>query len=162
MTTQPPEKRLQRSRGFVLIEVSAALFSLLILSVLLLKGYATVAAAQSWTVVQGMTDAFIARETALGKRTPFGDVTGAASPWPTEPTTTTQAVTVGLLPGGRTVTATLHRTKVPFAGNLTSDGGTGTVASNPAKMETWQLKSYLSYTIGGRTYVKARTTIRTQ
>jgi hypothetical protein len=148
-----------RCRGIVLMEISAALGLLLILSVLLLKASINVLSVQRWTVVQGMTDAFIARETALGKRLPFSDITDASSIWPTEPTVNTSTVTVGLMPGGRPLTATMRRSKAPAANNMGLGGDT---SNNPAKMESWQLKSYLSYQISGRTYVKARTIVRTQ
>ena len=46
--------------------------------------------------------------------------------------------------------------------STTSDGGTATTATNPAKMESWQLHSYLTYQLAGQTYVKARSTVRTQ
>ena len=152
----------RHQRGIVLMEVTAALLALLILSVLLLKASVNVVSVQRWTVAQSMTDASIARETALGKRTSFADVTGVASLWPTEPTVSTSTVTIGVMPGGVPLTATLRRTKSPSATNFPSAGGTGTAATNPAKMESWQLKSYLSYQLSGRTYVKARTTVRTQ
>ena len=162
MHTTPVISARRRQRGIVLMEVTAALVALLILSVLLLKASVNVVSVQRWTVAQGMTDAYIARETALGKRTPFADVTGGSSLWPTEPTVSTSTVTIGTMPGGLPLTATLRRTKAPSASNFASAGGTGTTATNPAKMESWQLKSYLSYELAGRTYVKARTTIRTQ
>ncbi len=150
-------------RGIVLMEVTAALLALLILSVLLLKSYVTVVGAQRWTVVQGMTDTFVARETAMGKRLPFTDITAeAGSPWPTSPAVSTTTVTVGVMPGGVPLTATLRRTKEPNPNNLLDDGGSGTLATNPAKMESWQMHSYLSYELSGQTYVKARTTVRTQ
>jgi hypothetical protein len=144
------------------MEVTAALLALLILSILLLKASVNVVSVQRWTVAQSMTDAYIARETALGKRTPFADVTGAASPWPTEPEVSTTTVTIGMMPGGQPLTATLRRTKAASTSNLMSAGGNGSTVTNPSKMESWQLKSYLTYQLSGRTYVKARTTIRTQ
>ena len=147
----------------MLIEVTAALLTLLILSMLLLKSYVIVAGAQRWTIGQGMTDSFVARESALGKRVPFSDITATAgSPWPTSPAVSTSTVTVGVMPGGIPLTATLRRTKQPDPNNLPEDGGSGTVATNPSKMESWQLRSYLSYELAGRTYVKARTTVRSQ
>lgn len=145
-----------------MMEVTASLATLLILSVLLLQSYVTVAGAQRWTVGQSMTDTYVARETAMGKRLPFADLTAAGSPWPTSPAVSTQTVTVGTMPGGVPFTATLRRTKEPNANNLVADGGTGTTATNPAKMESWQLHSYLTYQLAGRSYVKARSTVRTQ
>jgi hypothetical protein len=54
------------------------------------------------------------------------------------------------------------RTRVPHTNNYPIDGGSGTVTTNPAGMKVWQVQSILTYQIGGRTYAKSRTVIRSQ
>lgn len=132
----------------------------MVVAMLMFKASRSVTATQQWTVVQSVTDAFMTQETALGNRMPFDDVTAAASPWPVYPTMSTTTVTVGRLPGGIPITATLNRTRQPDTNNLITAGGTGTTTTNPAGLEAWKLQSYLIYEIGSRSYVKSRTTLR--
>jgi len=152
-----------RTRAALLIEVAAGFGAMLIVSLLLLKAALTVTAVQRWTVTQGMSDAYMSREVALGKRIPFEGVDGfltAGSSYPAFPTVATTAVEVGRLPAGVPLTGSLRRTRIPSTNNLPADGGTGTLLTNPTESEAWQLQSYLTYTIAGRNYVKSRTTLR--
>lgn len=149
-----------RKRGSAVLEITVALAALLILAVLLLKATLNVTKAQQWTIVQAMTDSFMTQETAVAKRAPFRDITGDAAGWPVTPTVNTSTVILGRLPGGSAITGTLQRSRVPDPNNLGSDWGTGTGETNPARMEIWQLQSYLTYEIGGRDYVKSRTVVR--
>jgi hypothetical protein len=71
-------------------------------------------------------------------------------------------VVIGKLPGGATVTGTVHRTRIADTENFPIDGGTGTVSTNPAAMKIWRVQSILRYNISGRSYVKSRTMIRSQ
>ena len=148
-------------RGVALFEVTLALLALVILALVMLKASLNVTEAQRWTVVQSLSDAFLTHEVALAARIPYGDLLdGANTPWPTFPASKETEVELGRLPGGVAVTADLHRTKMPAESNLVSKGGTASSTSNAANMETWIVKSLLSYDIGGRSYVKTRTTVR--
>jgi hypothetical protein len=60
------------------------------------------------------------------------------------------------------VTGTVARTRLPDANNYPLDGGSGTVITNPAGMKVWRVQSILTYQVGGRTYAKSRTVIRSQ
>ena len=71
-------------------------------------------------------------------------------------------VEIGKFPGGRPIMAEVTRTRIPDNNNLPEHGGTGTEATNPTEMQTWQVQSHLSYSIGAKEYVKSRTIIRTQ
>lgn len=153
----PPSKR---SRASIILEVAMAYGVLMIMAIYLLKSAVSITSGQRWTVIQSMTDAFMTQESAIGTRTPLEDLTAAASQFPTFPATAETTVTIGRLPGGTPVTGTLRRTKRPDANNLPEAGGSGTAATNPAGMEAWKLQSFLIYTMGSRTYVKSRTTVR--
>lgn len=155
----------KRLRASLLIEVAAGFGALLIVSLLLLKAAVAVTTVQQWTVVQGLSDAYMSREVALAKRYPFEDFLSGAgtAQWPaTAPISTTAGVVIGRLPGGNTVTGTLHRIRVADTDNLAASGGTGDADSNPTGVEMWKLQSYLTYTISGRDYVKSRTVLRSR
>ncbi|HRQ87200.1 MAG TPA: hypothetical protein PLA50_00255 [Bacteroidia bacterium] len=133
---------------------------LVIVALLSLRSSVNTTSGQAWTVKQTMSDAYIARESALASRLPFDTVVGAESPWARHPSVATSTVTIGRLPGGQAVTATLHRTRIPDANNLASAAGSGTSATNPSGTEAWQLQTVLAYDVGGRQYVKSRTVLR--
>ena len=150
----------RREKGSLIIEISLGWGILMVVAILMLRAHVSITTGQRWTVVQAMTDASMTRETALANRLPFEDVTAADPLWPTYPSVATQTVTIGRLPGGVPLSATLRRTKIPDSNNLVAAGGTGDSESNPASMEAWKLQSFLSYQISGRDYVKSRTTLR--
>lgn len=132
----------------------------MVLAFLSLKASMGVATSQQWTVMQTLTDACLTREVALGSRLPFDEIKGDSSPWPVYPSMDTSTVTVGRMPGGKAVTATLKRTRRPVLTNLADGGGIGDQTSNPASMEGWKIQSLLIYKVGQRDYVKSRTTLR--
>jgi len=147
----------------LLIEVTAGFGAMLIVSLLLLKTALTVTAVQRWTVSQGLSDAYMSREVALGKRLPFDGSDGfltAGSVYPIEPASSTIPVTIGRLPGGLAITGDLRRTRIASPNNLAANSGSGTAMTNPTGTEAWQLQSYLTYRISGRNYVKSRTVLR--
>lgn len=134
--------------------------TLVIVALLTLKASINATAGQAWTVKQAMSDAYITRESALASRIPFELLTGESSLWPAHPSVATSTVTIGRLPGGQTVDATIHRTRIPDANNLPTSSGTGTANSNPTGTEAWKLQSILAYSVGDRQYVKSRTVLR--
>ena len=144
----------------MVLEAAVGYGVLLIVALLLLKGSRTVAAAQQWTVRQAMTDAYLTKESALGTRWPFDDFKLNGSPWPTYPSIDEETVTVGRMPGGLPVTATVRRTKFPADDNLASAGGAGSELTNPAQTEAWKLQSLLLFKVGDRDYIKSRTVLR--
>lgn len=158
MRTRLPSER--RRRGSLIIEISLGWGVLLVVATLMLRAHVNLTSAQRWTVVQAMTDASMSRESALANRMPFEELLASDTLWPTYPSTATQTIEVGKLPGGLPVSATLCRTKIPDANNLATAGGTGSSETNPAQMEAWKLQSLLSYQISGRDYVKSRTILR--
>lgn len=147
-------------RGSIILEVALAYGMLMALALVFLKSAVSLTSGQRWTVIQAMTDAFMTRESAIGNRLPFDEIKETGSPFPTFPSLAETTVTIGHLPGGVPLTGTLRRTKQPDANNLPAAGGSGTGDSNPAGMEAWKLQSFLVYSIGSRTYVKSRTTVR--
>lgn len=153
-------RKKRKLRGSALIEISLSYATLVIVALLTLKATVNATSNQAWTVKQSMTDAFIMRETALASRIPFSEITGSTSPWANSPGITTSTVTIGKLPGGQPVTATLHRTRIADSNNLAAAGGVGTLATNPAESEAWKLQSLLVFTVGQRNYVKSRTVLR--
>jgi len=150
----------RKQRGSALIEISLSYATLVIVALLTLKASVNATSNQAWTVKQSMSDAFIMQETALASRIPFSEVTGTSSLWANSPGITTSTVTIGKLPGGQPVTATIHRTRIPDSNNLAAGGGVGTLTTNPAESEAWKLQSLLVYTVGERNYVKSRTFLR--
>lgn len=144
----------------VLVEATMALMVLTAVSLMMLKLALGIVAPRQWTLQQSVTDAYLTFEKAFAERVEFDRLTATDSPWPLYPASSSQQVELGRLPGGQPLVATLRRTRQPDANNLPAQGGTGTVATNPAGMETWRLQSLVSYRISGRTYVKSRTIVR--
>lgn len=134
--------------------------TLVIVALLTLSASVNATSGQAWTVKQAMSDAFVTRETAMASRVPFDILTGSSSPWGLYPSVATATVTIGKLPGGQIVTGTVHRTRIPDPNNLPTAGGTGTAATNPGATEAWKVQSILTYTVGAKTYMKSRTTLR--
>lgn len=149
-----------RIRGSALIEISMSYATLVIIALLTLKASINATAGQAWTVKQAMSDAYITRESALASRVPFEVLTSESSLWPAHPSVSTATVAIGKLPGGQTVEATIHRTRLPDTNNLPSAGGSGTANTNPTGTEAWKLQSILSYNVGDKQYVKSRTVLR--
>ena len=151
-------RRFSRA-GSILIEASAAMALLVAIGLMLMRGSLNTLSGRYWTMSQMMSDAYLTYEGSLAQRVPMDDVVGGSSLWPlNDPAQTT--VEIGKLPGGRSVTAVVHRQRVPDANNLPSAGGSGTEVTNPAGMEVWKLEAHLVYTIRGETYRKSRTVVR--
>ena len=118
---------------------------------------------RQWVLGQVITDAYMGYERAYAERIPFEDLLANSSPWPTYPTTTTTTgVEIGRLPGNVAVTGTVVRTRFADTNNYPIDGGTGTLATNPAAMKVWKVQSVLTYKIGKKNYAKSRTVVRSQ
>lgn len=146
-----------------LVEATLSLSILTVIGLVLLKLSLNILEPRQWTLQQTVTDAYMTYERAYAERVPFEILTTTGSPWPLFPTTTTTTqVEIGRLPGGRPITGTLVRTRIPDPGNYPTDCGTGTVTTNPAAMKIWQVQSVLTYRVGNRTYAKSRTVLRSQ
>lgn len=158
----PRGKTGSKRRGFLLVEATISLTILTIIGLVMLKLSLNILLPRQWVLLQTLTDAHMTYERAYAERIPFQTLTASTSPWPAYPTTTSTQVSLGQLPGGTAVTGTLVRTRLPDPNNYPIDGGSGTTATNPASMKVWQVQSVLTYQIGGRTYAKSRTVIRSQ
>ncbi len=139
-----------------------ALSLLTVVGLILLKLSLNILHPRQWILQQSVTDAYLTYERAYAERIPFDDLVDDASPWPLAPATSSTVVEMGRLPGGNPITGTVVRTRLPDPGNYPIDGGTGTVESNPAGMKIWRAQSLVTYQVGGRTYVKSRTILRSQ
>ena len=117
---------------------------------------------RNWAMVQAISDAYMTEHLARAESIEYETLLSNASPWPAYPDSTTTDVTIGVLPNNRTVTGTLVQTRQPADNNLATAGGSGTVTTNPARVESWLVQSHLTYVISGRTYVKSRSTVRTR
>lgn len=146
----------------MLLEATYALTFLTGLSLILLKLAINITAPRQWTLQQTVTDAYLTYEKALAQRLSFSDLLADTSPWPAYPASSEETVELGRLPGGATVEGRVIRTRIPDPDNFPADGGTGTIADNPAGMKVWNFQSLLVYEIGGREYVKSRTVVRSQ
>ena len=135
---------------------------MLVVSLVVLKGTMNILAPRQWTMVQNVSDAYLSYEKAYAQRIPFETLTDASSPWPAYPAKSEKTVTLGTLPGGRTLSGNVIRTRVPDENNFPAHGGSATLSTNPAEMQTWILQSHVTYKISGREYVKSRTIVRTQ
>ena len=117
---------------------------------------------RQWIMQQSVTDAYMTYERAFAERIPFESLLAANSPWPAYPATTSSVVKIGALPGNVPINGTVMRTRIPDTGNYPIDGGSGTLATNPAAMKVWKAQSVVTYKIGNRTYAKSRTVLRSQ
>lgn len=155
--------RTTARRGFALIEATMAMSLLSVTGLLLLKLSLNVIHPRQYSLQQVLSDSYLTVERSLAERLPFEDLVSNTSLWPMYPeTATTQNVYMGKLPGGKSVYGTLTRTRMPDAENYPIDGGTGTVAINPAAMKIWRVQSIIRYKISDRTYLKSRTVVRSQ
>ncbi|MGL5018720.1 MAG: hypothetical protein ACRDBP_11330 [Luteolibacter sp.] len=150
-----------------------ALSLLTVLGLVLLKLSLNILSPRQWIIQQVVTDAYMTYERAYAERIPFENLLAANSPWPASTATTvnrsTTQVEVGRLPAvlpdfpdGVPIIGTVTRTRFPDPGNYPIDGGTGTLATNPAAMKVWKVQSVLTYKVGKRTYAKSRTVLRSQ
>ncbi len=135
---------------------------LTVLGLVLLKLSLNILAPRQWMVPQTVTDAYMTYERSFAERIPFENLLATDSPWPAYPATSTTAVLIGRLPGGTVLAGNVVRTRTPDTGNYPIDGGSGTVATNPAAMKIWKAQSVLTYTVGTKTYAKSRTVLRSQ
>ncbi len=149
-------------RGMMLLEATLSLSILTVVGLGLLKIAMNIVYPRQWVLQQTLTDAYLTYERAYAERIPFESLTANGSPWPVFPTISTSTVEIGRLPGNTPLYGTVKRTRVADPMNYPIDGGTGTVASNPAAMKSWKVQSVISYKVGSRDYVKSRTVIRTQ
>lgn len=145
-----------------MLEAAYALSFLTALSLVLLKLSINITAPRQWTLQQTVTDAYLTYEKAWAQRLPFADLLAADSPWPAYPAKSEVTVELGKLPGGAALEGRVIRTRIADPDNFPADGGSGTVADNPAGMKVWNFQSLLVYEIGGREYVKSRTVVRSQ
>jgi len=149
-------------RGFALIEATLSLSLLSVVGLLLLKLSLNVIHPRQYTLQQVLSDSYMTFERARAERVPFDNLVADDSPWPAFPDVASETVEIGKMPGGMPVTGTVTRTRFASAENYPIDGGTGTVAVNPAAMKIWRVQSVVNYTIADRTYYKSRTVIRAQ
>lgn len=147
---------LARANGSVLLEVSIAMGVAALVALMMMKASLLALSNNQWTIMQTLTDAYLTRETALSNRVPVGDLTAENSLWPDqesdEPPQSEQTVEIGRLAGGRAVTARLIRFRMNETPAETSD----------VALAVWRLHSVLSYSVGGKEYLKSRSTLRTQ
>jgi hypothetical protein len=146
----------------MLIELTLALALLSAIGLTVFKGSLDLMAPRQWVILQNLSDSYLTYEKAYAERISFEELTSPTSVWPIFPSKSTIEVNIGKIPGGHPITAKVIRTRIPDTNNLPVNGGSGTLTSNPAEMETWQLQSHLTYTIGDDEYVKSRTVVRSQ
>lgn len=149
-------------RGMLLIEASVSLSILTFIGLVLLKLSLNILAPRQWGLQQTLTDAYMTYERAYAERVPFENLLANDSPWPAFPSVSESSVEIGRLPGDTPIMGTVTRTRIPDAGNYPIDGGTGTVATNPAAMKVWKVQSVVTYSVGDRNYAKSRTVLRSQ
>ncbi len=138
------------------MEVTVALGLTVFLALLVMKGSLLALSGNQWTVMQTLSDAYMTRETALSNRIPMSDLTASPSLWPDQasdnPPTTVQTVTLGILPSGSVVQAQLTR----FRTNETP------ATNTDISLVVLRLYSVLSFQAGEKSYVKTRSTLRSQ
>lgn len=143
-----------------------ALSILTVIGLVLLKLALNILYPRQWILQQSVTDAYMTYERAYAERIPFENLLAANSPWPdfaaSGTKTIASTVEIGRLPGGNPINGTVTRTRFADPGNYPIDGGTGTLATNPAAMKVWKVQSVLTYKVGNKTYAKSRTVLRSQ
>ena len=132
------------------------------IGLMLLKLSLNILAPRQWAMQQTVTNAYMTYERAYAERIPFENLTDSDSPWPAFPSTSSETVELGRLPGGYPIYGTVTRTRMPSDNNFPIDGGSGTISTNPASMKVWRVQSVTTYQIGGRNYAKSRTILRSQ
>ncbi len=155
-------RKTARCRGSMLVELSLAVALLLFVSLWVFRTNLQTIRPRNWAMTQAVSDAYMTEHQARAEAIDFNDLLSAASPWPAFPTSNTTNVTIGTLPNGRVLTGQLVQTRQPSENNLATAGGLGDVTTNPARVESWIVQSHLTYDVGGRSYVKSRTTVRTR
>jgi hypothetical protein len=145
-----------------LFEAGLAMGLLTFIGLILLKLSLNILTPRQWAVQQTITNAYMTYERAYAERIPFENLVDTDSPWPAFPDTASETVELGRLPGGRVITGSVVRTRMPSENNFPIDGGSGTTDTNPAAMKVWKVQSIATYTIGGRNYAKSRTILRSQ
>ncbi|GHC42311.1 hypothetical protein [Roseibacillus persicicus] len=146
----------------MLVELSLAVVLLLFVSLWVFRTNLQTVRPRNWAMVQAISDAYMTEHLARAEAIEFEVLVSGTSPWPAYPDSTTTDVNIGTLPNNRVITGTLVQTRQPAPNNLPSAGGTGTTLTNPARVESWLVQSHLTYTVGGRNYVKSRSTVRTR
>ena len=146
----------------MLLETTMSLVVLTVVGLSLLKLSINITAPRQWTLQQTISDAYMTYEKALAQRADFETLSGDDSPWPEFPASANHQVELGRLPGGSPIMGTVTRTRAADPNNYPVDGGTGTLASNPAGTEGWRLQSILRYEVGDVSYAKLRTVVRSQ
>ena len=146
----------------MLVEATISLSILTLIGLVMLKLALNILQPRQWALQQALSDAYVTYERAYAERLPFHTLTSSSSPWPAFPATSSSSVELGRLTGGVPVTGTVVRTRLADPNNYPLDGGSGTTATNPASMKVWKVQSVLTYKIGGRSYAKSRTVIRSQ
>ncbi|MFK7910276.1 MAG: hypothetical protein AB8F34_06695 [Akkermansiaceae bacterium] len=155
-------KPLMMRAGSMIVELTLALSLLTAIGLTVFKGSLDLMEPRQWTIYQNITDAYLTYEEAFSQRISFEEMTATDSPWPVYPARSELEVEIGKFPGGTPIMASVVRTRIPDENNLSAAGGSGTLLTNPSEMESWQLQSHLKYTIGGKEYVKSRTSVRSQ
>jgi len=146
----------------LLVETALSLGILTILGLVLLKLSLNILSPRQWALQQTLSDAYMTYERAYAQRIPFDDLVSHESPYPVYPAKSSLPVDIGKLPGGRTVTGTVLRTRVLVSNNVLLGVGSGTTIEAPAAMKVWKVQSVLSYQVGERRYAKSRSVVRTQ
>lgn len=155
-------KKGSMRRGMILVEAMMSLAILTVIGLTLLKLSLNILYPRQWVLNQTVTEAYLSYERAYAERIPFDTLVSSNSPWPAYPMTTTTTAEIGRLPGGKPIIGTVVRTRIPDAANYPIDGGSGTLANNPAAMKVWKVQSVLTYKVGDRDYAKSRTVLRSQ
>lgn len=162
LTLLKRSRKTARCRGTMLVELSLAVTLLLFVSLWVFRTNMQTIRPRNWAMVQAISDAYMTEHLARAESIDYNELLSATSPWPAFPDSNETSVTIGTLTNGRVFTGELVQTRQPSENNLASGGGTGDVDSNPARVESWIVQSHLTYEVGGRTYVKSRTTVRTR
>ncbi len=139
-----------------------AMSLLSVVGLLLMKLSLNVIHPRQYTLQQVLSDSYMTYERARAERIPFENLVALDSPWPAFPNVAQETVEIGRLPGGVPLTGVVTRTRIASSVNYPIDGGTGTVATNPAAMKIWRVQSVIQYKISKRTYHKSRTLVRSQ
>lgn len=155
----------------MLIELSLAVMLLLFVSLWVFRTNLQTIRPRNWAMTQAISDAYLTGVLAQSEAADFSTIVGATSPWPdisatTPETPNTSSVIIGSLPGGHQIQGTLVQVRVADPDNWpatpTAAQAIALAQSNPARVESWHLQNHLTYTVGGREYVKSRTTVRTR
>lgn len=151
-----PHRLARLARGSILMEVSLGLALTAFVAVASLRQSMLALNAGQWASMQALTDSYLTRETALASRLPY-DQLRLEGFWPAADQATISSVELGSIANPAGGAALPVQAQLQRSSQLESLAADGLPTVNLLRLD-----SVLTYRIGGQSYIKTRSTLRTQ